>query len=80
MRYAEVDDLILAQHVRSVQLHGAWNDYTPEMMITVIVNELAELIDAAERGDIHGEHGMIAELAQVAACCKKAMMVLVLVP
>lgn len=70
-------DMILKERQRSIQLHGTWEDYSIEQMTAVIVNELmVEAVGAVERGDIHGEHGVIRELAQVAACCIKEMMVL----
>jgi len=69
--------MILKERQRSIQLHGNWDDYSIEQMTAVIVNELmVEAVGAVERGDIHGEHGVIRELSQVAACCIKEMMVL----
>lgn len=73
--------MITKEHQRSVELHGTWWDYTPDQMMSVIINELMMEAGAAEaRGDIHGEHGMIRELIQVAVCCIKAVMVLMIRP
>lgn len=69
--------LVLDEHARSVHLHGTWSDYSIEQMMSVIINELMVEAGGAEaKGDLHGEHGVIRELAQVAACCIKAIMVL----
>jgi hypothetical protein len=46
-------------------------------MMGVIIRELmVEAGEAEKVGDIHGKHGMIRELAQVAGCCVKAIAVL----
>lgn len=69
--------MVLTEHARGVQLHGTWHDYSVEQMMAAIINELAvEACDAESVGDIHGEHGVIRELTQVAACCLKAIVVL----
>lgn len=70
-------NMVLKERQRSIQLHGLWRDYSLEQMMSVIINELMVEAGAAESvGDIHGEHGVIRELSQVAACCIKAIMVL----
>lgn len=77
MQYRDVVNIVLEEHVRSVQLHGTWHDYSVEQMMATIINELmVEAADAVTRDDIVGEHGVIRELSQVAACCMKAIMVL----
>lgn len=77
MELLDVFDMVTAEYHRSVELHGTWFDYTPDQMMAVIINELMLEAGSAEaRGDIHGEHGMIRELVQVASCCMKAVMVL----
>lgn len=77
MTLLETLDMILAEHSRSVELHGDWSDYTVDQMMAVIINELmVEAGGAEQRGDIHGEHGVVRELSQVANCCIKAIMVL----
>ncbi|MDD2367035.1 MAG: hypothetical protein PHN84_12805 [Desulfuromonadaceae bacterium] len=73
----EAFDDIIREYNRSVDLHGDWSDYTTEQMMAVIVNELmVEAGDAELRGDLHGPHGVICELSQVAVCCIKAIIVL----
>lgn len=77
MNLVDALDLILAEHSHSVQKHGTWEDYTVDQMMAEIINELMmEAGDAVGKNDIHGEHGVIRELSQVAACCIKAVMVL----
>lgn len=77
MQLIDAMDLVLTEHARSVQLHGDWKDYSVDQMMSVTINELMmEAGDAAGRGDLHGEHGIIRELAQTASCCIKAIMVL----
>ncbi|MHB1051372.1 MAG: hypothetical protein ACYC09_14935 [Bacteroidota bacterium] len=77
MQLIDALDMILAEHARSVHLHGDWQNYTVDQMMAEIINKLMmEAGEAAGRLDLHGEHGMVRELSQVAACCIKAMMVL----
>lgn len=76
MNYGDVQEMMLTEHVRSVMLHGTWFDYRPDQMVTVIMDELAEVITALLRGDFHGDHGAVRELIQAAVCCTKAAMVL----
>ena len=77
MQLIDALDMVLTEHARSVQLHGDWQNYNVDQMMAEIINELMmEAGEAAGRLDLHGEHGMVRELSQVAACCIKAMMVL----
>lgn len=77
MRMIEAVGLVLSEHRRSVEKHGNWLDYSVAQMMSVIINELViEAGNAECAGDIHGPHGVVNELAQVAACCIKAIMVL----
>ncbi len=70
-------DMVLTEHHLSVQKHGPWHDYSVDQMMSVIINELMVEAGGAEAaGDICGPHGVIRELAQVSACCLKAIMVL----
>jgi hypothetical protein len=74
MNLVEALGEVITEHDRSVLLHGDWQHYDLEQMMSVIINELMmEAGDAVARGDLHGEHGVIAELKQVASCCLKAM-------
>lgn len=77
MKLIDALDMILEEHARSVQMYGTWGDYNLEQMMSVIINELMMEAGSAEaRADLHGKHGVVHELAQVAACCIKAIMVL----
>lgn len=70
-------DKVLGEYQASVDKHGHWHEYSTEQMMSVIINELMlEAGGAEQRGDLHGEHGVIRELSQVSACCIKAIMVL----
>lgn len=51
-----------------------WSTYTYYRMMLVIIMEGLELLKAAWKSDTHGPHGMIAESAQIAACCQKMML------
>jgi len=61
---------------RSVLLHGDWRNYGLGRMLWVIGREALEVLRALARGDLHGPHGVVAELRDVAICCIKAVMVL----
>ena len=77
MTLTDALEAILTEHHHSVAKHGTWSDYSVDQMMAVIINELmVEAGGAESQGDIHGEHGVIRELTQVAVCCIKAMMVL----
>jgi len=70
-------DMILEEREASIVKYGDWHDYTLEQMMPVIIHELMVEAGGAEAvGDLHGEHGVVRELAQVASCCIKAIMVL----
>jgi len=77
MTWPEAIDKVLDELVRSIELHGTWEDYSVSQMMSVIINELVVEAGNAEcAGDIDGDHGVIRELLQVAACSIKAAMVL----
>lgn len=61
---------------RSIVRHGDWSNYSVDQMLSVIAAEWIEVGEAEARDDLLGEHGMLSELAQVAACCVKALWVL----
>lgn len=58
---------------RSLALHGDWRDYGLSRIGWVVAGELWEVIWAMLRGDIHGEHGVISELRDLAIVCVKAI-------
>lgn len=69
--------VVLNEHAKSIKIYGDWADYTTDQMMAVIIDELmCEAVDAWHVNDLHGDHGMIRELAQVAATSIKAIQVL----
>lgn len=58
---------------RSIDLHGDWSGYSLDQMLSVIAAEWIEVGEAEARGDLHGEHGLVRELAQVASSSIKTM-------
>lgn len=77
MNLVEVTTAVLKEFDRGVSIHGDWSEYTTDQMLAQIIHELmVEAGEAEKVGDITGEHGMIRELIQVAACSIKAAMVL----
>ena len=51
--------------------HGDWSEYTTRRMLDVLIDEMQELTLAVAMNDVHGEHGMVKEAIQVAACAVK---------
>lgn len=63
---------LLAQEVERADLkHGDWIGMNPEWMVAQINSELNEVDKAIDFNDINGEHGMKAELIQVACTAYK---------
>ncbi len=58
---------------RSVVKHGDWSDYSVGRMIWVIGLEFWEVLWAVLRRDIHGPHGVVNELRDLAVTCIKGM-------
>ena len=58
---------------RSVAKHGTWNNYGLGRMLWILAGELYEVAAAIVRGDLHGPHGVVAELCDVATVCVKAI-------
>lgn len=56
---------LVQEHTRAVCKHP-WDGYTLDDMGKALTGELMELGEAEARGDVHGPHGMRAELLQVA--------------
>lgn len=56
---------LVEEYGRATAKHD-WTGYTQDQMFYALVEELKEVDEADERGDIHGPHGMRAELLQVA--------------
>jgi len=40
MQLIDALDMVLAEHARGVLLHGTWDDYGIDQMMSVIINEL----------------------------------------
>jgi hypothetical protein len=74
MTLPEVLAAVLTEYNLSVEKHGDWQDYTLDQIMGVIQTEfMMEAAAAYNRGDLHGDHGVIRELSQVAACCIKTI-------
>ncbi len=59
---------------RSFNQHGGWSDLNYAGMFAVVLDELTEVLKALNNGDYYGQHGAYNELAQVAACCQKMIL------
>lgn len=59
------------QIVRSVIKYGDWDGYSLARMLWVLLGELFEVAVAVVRRDLHGPHGVVAEVTQVAVVCIK---------
>lgn len=55
--------MIIAEMDRATSKHD-WTDYTLAQMLDAVFAEDKELKEAVERGDVRGEHGIIAEALQ----------------
>ena len=66
---------VIVELARSMEKHGAWQGYSKWRAVRVIAGELLEVVTALMRGDIHGEHGFLVELKQVASAALKAYLV-----
>lgn len=64
--------LIEAELKHAREKHGEHFSDWIEMYIA-LCEEITEISSAIIKGDIHGEHGVKRELAQVAAVCIKAL-------
>lgn len=63
---------LLAQEVELADAkHGTWEDKTVSQCLSHLIDELDEVVDASIVGDKDGEHGMKAELVQVACTAYK---------
>lgn len=70
IRSEHIDSLI-AEVGRGIEKHGDWENYAPEDIYLAVEGELEEVKAALDSLDYHGEHGMAAELLQVAAVAMK---------
>lgn len=66
---------VIVELARSVEKHGAWAGYSKWRAVRVVAGELLEVVTALVRGDIHGEHGFLVEMKQVASAALKAYLV-----
>lgn len=62
---AAIPDLIV-ENVRSNVKHGDWDGYTVVQIHKAIADEFGEFTAAVVNEDLHGVHGMRAELLQLA--------------
>ena len=61
---------------RSIEKHGDWADYTPLDIFRAVSGEFHEVTQAVIVENIHGDHGMVMELMQLANTCLKGVEVL----
>lgn len=73
-RYREIVRVQLIWNItHSVIKHGTWDDYSLGRMLWHLAGELYEVAAAVVRRDLHGPHGVVAELQDVATVCVKAI-------
>lgn len=72
-----IEEAIHRELCRSFDKHGDWTGKNIDDMADHILDEFLEVGEAIDKNDTWGEHGMITELAQTAACCQKMMMQLI---
>lgn len=61
---------------RSVRLHGDWEGYPVWRVLWVVLGEFREVVWAAIRFDLHGPHGVVSELRDLAIVAVKGVTVL----
>lgn len=64
------------EFARSVQCHGMWEQYGVEEAHKAVSGEYREYVLAYLQDDLHGDHGMLAELLQCACVFLKMYIVL----
>lgn len=64
------------EFARSVQCHGMWDTYTVHDIYRAVSGEFREFSHAYQVDDIDGEHGMEAELLQLATVALKGRILL----
>ena len=62
---------IMTEVQASIYKHGDWSDYPVDKMFEAIDGERVELGIARDGMDITGQHGMVREAIQSAACLVK---------
>lgn len=55
----------------SIEKHGDWSEYSDDEMAQAITGELIEIAQAMLARDVDGDHGMVRESIQAAACLIK---------
>ena len=55
----------------SITKHGMWEGYTFDQMHDKVNDESEEFIQAIEKNDLHGPHGVASELLDLAVTCIK---------
>lgn len=74
VRYRDIIRVRLENNVaRSVVKHGTWDNFGLGRMLWILAGELYEVAAAVVRRDLHGPHGVAAELCDVATVCVKAI-------
>lgn len=77
MKLAEIFKELEAENAASILKHGLWRDnYTDSEQKDAIEGEFCEWYTAHLDGNIHGEHGELAELLDLANVCIRRYMFL----
>lgn len=76
MTLNEIIEKLKLENARSKEIHGPWADMPDVKQFEAIHGEFIEWLDAYLADDIHGDHGEIAELIQVANVCIRRVMAL----
>ena len=72
MTHEEIMNLLEAELKHAKEKHGE-RFSSPNEAGIALADEVVEVADAIERGDIDGEHGLKLELIQVIVVCLKAL-------
>ena len=62
---------VMSEVFRSIDIHGDWSDYSDDQMTDAITGEMMEIDMALQARDVDGDHGMVREAVQAAACLIK---------
>lgn len=76
MTLNEIIEKLKLENARSKEKHGPWADMPEEKQFDAICDEVIEWVFAYCANNVHGDHGEIAELIQVANVCIRRVMAL----
>ena len=79
MSQPTIDDVlrgVKAEFLKSIQKHDDWSTYSLDKMISHTMDEVVECLNAHHIGDVMGQHGVLVEGTQAAACfCKMLLQI-----